>query len=178
MPHTPAAGPPIARVEIPAIGVDAPVIRLGLNPDATLEVPADASQAGWWSGGSFPGERGPAVMAGHVDSRAGPAVFYGLDELERGDEIRITRPAGRAARFVVTRFETVRKDDFPTRAVYAYTARPTLRLVTCTGAFDEVIGRYPDNLIVFARHAGTGPETRIGDTEAPRASDRRSLGPS
>lgn len=149
--HTPARGEPVARVKIPAIGVDAPMIKLGLNPDRTLEVPADAFETGWWSGGSFPGDHGPAVIAGHVESRGGPAVFFRLDELEAGDEVRVTRPNGETTRFVVVRQERVPKEDFPTRRVYAPTSRPTLRVVTCTGDFDEARGRYRSNLIVFAR---------------------------
>ena len=141
----------MARVEIPSIGVDARMIRLGLNPDETLEVPANASETGWWSGGPFPGERGAAVVTGHVDSRAGPAVFFRLREVERGDRVHVTRPGGRTVSFVVVGNETVPKADFPTRAVYGPTDEPTLRLVTCTGDFDEARGRYPDNLIVFAR---------------------------
>ena len=65
-------------IEIAAIGVRAPVIRLGLNRDGTLEVPTDFGDTGWWTGGPRPGERGPAVIAGHVDSRTGPAVFFRL----------------------------------------------------------------------------------------------------
>ena len=93
------------RIEIPAIGVSAPVIELGLNADKTLEVPKDDGETGWWKGGPEPGERGAAVIAGHVDSKTGPAVFYRLDELRAGDEIRVHRSDGTRARFVVARLE-------------------------------------------------------------------------
>ncbi|HSO55039.1 MAG TPA: sortase, partial [Actinomycetes bacterium] len=72
--------PPV-RVEIPAIGVSSSLVRLGLNPDRTMEVPGDFQVAGWFTGGPQPGQLGPAVIAGHVDSRTGPAVFYRLREL-------------------------------------------------------------------------------------------------
>jgi LPXTG-site transpeptidase (sortase) family protein len=139
-----------AALEIPAIGVRAPVIRLGLNDDRTLEVPEDYSETGWWSGGYAPGQDGPAVIAGHVDSKDGPAVFYELDELGPGDEIRVARSDGSIVRFAVERIERHPKDGFPTRAVYGRTARPTLRLITCSGDFDESTGHYVDNTIVFA----------------------------
>lgn len=127
------------------------MIRLGLNPDGTLEVPANARETGWWSRGVFPGEKGTAVIAGHVDSGTGPAVFFRLRELEPGDNVRITNSEGRTARFIVERSEEHPKTDFPTRRVYAPAAGRALRLITCSGDFDEARGRYRSNLIVFAR---------------------------
>jgi sortase (surface protein transpeptidase) len=142
------------RVEIPAIGVRAPVIKLGLNQDGSLEVPRRWGDTGWWSGGSRPGERGPAVIAGHVDSKSGPAVFYKLGELRRGDRIRVVRRDGTAATFAVQRLEKHPKDNFPTAAVYGPTRGPALRLITCGGDFDRSSGHYIDNTIVFADPVG------------------------
>lgn len=88
---------------------------------------------------------------GHVDSRAGPAVFFHLGELDAGDGIRVTRRGGETTRFVIVRKEQVSKDDFPTRRVYGDTAEPTLRMITCAGGFDEERGHYSDNLVVTAR---------------------------
>ena len=106
------------RVEIPSIGVRAPVIRLGLNPDRSLEVPTDFGDTGWWSGGARPGERGPAVIVGHVDSKTGPAIFYRLRELRRGDKIVVVGRDGSRVRFTVEGSEQYPKDDFPTARVY------------------------------------------------------------
>ena len=139
------------RVEIPSIGVRAPIIRLGLNPDRTLEVPTDYGDTGWWSGGSRPGETGPAVIVGHVDSQTGPAVFYRLSELRKGDEVVVVRRDGSRARFTVQGSERYPKDEFPTARVYGRTDGPTLRLITCGGAFDSSTGHYVDNTIVYAR---------------------------
>ena len=141
------------RIEIPAIGVAAPVIELGLNRDRTLEVPRDFGDAGWWKGGPRPGEDGPAVIAGHVDSRSGPGVFYRLDELERGSEIRVVGRDGSSVRFEVERLERHPKDRFPTEEVYLGEDGPALRLITCSGAFDRASGHYEDNTIVFAQRA-------------------------
>ena len=139
------------RIEIDAIGVRAPVIRLGLNPDGTLEVPTRFGDTGWWTGGARPGERGPAVIAGHVDSRSGPAVFFRLDRLRARDAIVVVLRDGSRVRFLVQRTARYRKAAFPTAAVYGPTRLPTLRLITCSGAFDAASGHYVDNTVVYAR---------------------------
>jgi sortase (surface protein transpeptidase) len=146
---TSRSGP--VRIVIHAIGVNAPVIRLGLNPDGTLEVPTVFTQTGWWSGGPAPGQKGPAVIVGHVDSFRGPAVFYRLKALKRGDVIVVTRADGKTARFSVLRHIEVPKSHFPTSTVYGDVPYPGLRLITCGGSFDQSTGHYVDNVIVFAR---------------------------
>jgi sortase family protein len=138
------------RIEIPAIGVDAPIVPLGLNPDRTLEVPTEYGDAGWWTGGPRPGERGPAVIAGHVDSRTGPAVFFRIGELQPGHAIVIVRRDGTRARFSVLGSERYPKAQFPTERVYGRTRNATLRLITCSGTFDHASGHYLDNTVVYA----------------------------
>jgi sortase (surface protein transpeptidase) len=138
------------QVSIPSIGVHAPIVPLGLNPDRTLEVPKDFDDTGWWTGGPRPGERGPAVIAGHVDSYTGPAVFYRLRELRPGDAIVVLRRDGTRARFTVRRSEQYPKNRFPTARVYGPTPGPTLRLITCGGEFDDSTGHYLDNTVVYA----------------------------
>jgi Sortase domain len=138
------------RVEVPAIGVDAPVIALGLDPSGALEVPGNFAETGWWTGGPEPGEQGPAIIAGHVDSKRGPAVFYRLRELGVGDVVGVTRADGSRVEFTVQRIERHAKAAFPTESVYASTAGADLRLITCGGEFDRTSGHYVDNVIVFA----------------------------
>jgi sortase (surface protein transpeptidase) len=147
-PHRRLAAP--IRISIPKLGVDAEIVRLGLNADGTLQVPTDFATAGWWTGGARPGERGPAVIAGHVDSRTGPAVFFRLGSLRRGDTIAVRRRDGHAARFAVDSVRRYAKTRFPTKAVYGLTRRPTLRLITCSGAFDQATAHYLDNTVVYA----------------------------
>jgi hypothetical protein len=149
--------PPIDRsaapprwIRIRAIGVSAPVIPLGLNPDRTLETPREWGQTGWYKGGPEPGERGPAVIAGHVDSTSGPAVFYRLGELHRGALISIRRADHTSVRFRVQGVERWPKDRFPTRRVYGRTREAALRLITCGGVFNSATGHYLDNTIVYA----------------------------
>jgi LPXTG-site transpeptidase (sortase) family protein len=138
------------RVQIPEIGVDAPLIKLGLDAHGALEVPKRFEEAGWWTGGSRPGERGPAVIAGHVDSKTGPAVFYRLGALRKGDAVWVRRRDGTRVRFTVQGSARFAKDDFPTDRVYGMTRRPSLRLITCGGTFDSLTGHYVDNTVVFA----------------------------
>jgi sortase (surface protein transpeptidase) len=144
-------GSPPAHLSIPAIGVETPLVRLGLEPDRTMEVPEDFGQAGWFAGGPAPGRPGPAVIAGHVDSRQGPAVFYRLRDLRPGDEVRVERADGARLRFVVDTTRSFPKAEFPTSAVFGPTPEAALRLVTCAGSFDRARGSYRDNLVVFAR---------------------------
>lgn len=139
------------RLIIPSIGVNATVVSLGLNADGTLQVPASFDQAGWWSGGTFPGQPGPAVVVGHVSSVAGPAVFYRLGLLHPGDLVTVTNGSGTSATFSVTRLMEVNKDNFPTQLVYGPVSDPELRLVTCSGSFNSSTGHFVDNTIVFAK---------------------------
>jgi sortase (surface protein transpeptidase) len=141
---------PPARLEIPAIGVSTPLVRLGLLADGTMEVPRDYGVAGWFTGGPQPGQLGPAVIAGHVDSRTGPAVFYRLRDLRPGDEIRVVRADRRVVRFRVESLASYPKQSLPDDEVYGATTAPVLRLITCAGTFDRAQGSYRDNLVVSA----------------------------
>jgi sortase (surface protein transpeptidase) len=139
-----------ASLAIPSIGVETELEHLAVRDDGTLAPPDDFGRAGWFSEGPAPGERGPAVIVGHVDSRDGPAVFHRLAELRAGDLVEVTRIDGTTMRFAVTDTFEATKDAFPTDAVYGPTAGPALRLVTCTGAFDRGSRHYVSNLIVYA----------------------------
>jgi sortase (surface protein transpeptidase) len=145
-----APSPPV-RIGIPAIGVSAAVVRLGLKRDGTLQVPGDFDVTGWFAGGPAPGETGPAVIAGHIDSHRGPAVFYRLRELRPGQEITVGRRDGSSVRFAVDGVARYPKDAFPTEAVFGPAPEPLLRLITCGGAFDRAQRSYRDNVVVTAR---------------------------
>ena len=149
----PAALP--ASVSIPAIGVQSELITLGLNPDGSIAVPQpgpDYDKAAWFDGSPRPGDVGPAVIEGHVDSAEnGPSVFYELGALAVGDRADVTRADGTVVTFEVYEVRVVPKDDFPTLEVYGNTDGPELRLITCGGPFDSAAGSYEDNVVVFAR---------------------------
>jgi sortase (surface protein transpeptidase) len=147
-----AAAPPV-RIRIPAIGVSAAVVRLGLNRDGTLQVPTDFGVTGWFTGGPAPGETGPAVIAGHIDSRRGPAVFYRLHALRPGERVAVERADGTTVQFAVADTAQYPKRAFPTEAVFGPSPDPLLRLITCGGSFDRSTGHYRDNVVVTARLA-------------------------
>jgi LPXTG-site transpeptidase (sortase) family protein len=161
---TPTVGPqsaPLARsapvrIRIPAIAVNAPVIALGLNADGTIQVPplAEHNLTGWYKYGPTPGQQGPAVILGHVDSLTGPSVFYRLKDLRKGDTVYITLADGQRPAFTVDGIQEAAKDDFPTSAVYGQVAYQGLRLITCGGPFDTASGHYVDNIIIYAHRAG------------------------
>jgi sortase (surface protein transpeptidase) len=150
-----AGEPPGRPVEltIPAIGVRTSVVGLGLQADGALQVPSSTSVAGWYTGSSRPGAVGSAVIAGHVDSRTGPAVFYWLRSMHPGERIYVRRADGTLAVFRVTRVQAYAKDQFPTAAVYGAVPDAELRLITCGGRFDRALGTYLSNIVVYARLA-------------------------
>jgi hypothetical protein len=145
----PVAAP--LRVRVPSAGIDAALAGIGLDGDGALAPPGDLAMAGWFSQGPAPGEPGPAVLAGHVDSSEGPAVFFRLRDVAAGDPVLITRADGSTVRFTVTRVGRYAKTAFPTAEVYGPTPDAELRLITCGGDFDRKARSYRDNLVVFAR---------------------------
>ncbi|MDP8930773.1 MAG: class F sortase [Actinomycetota bacterium] len=161
-----------ARVRMPAVGIDAPLLPLGLNSDGSLEAPESFAKAGWYEHGYLPGEPGPAVIAGHVDSHTGPAVFYRLPELRPGDHVTVAGTLGTRVRCTIDRIEQYPKDDFPARRVYGRTTRPSLRLITCSGAFDFHAGSYLDNTIVFASAAARARPRTLASSNSGSARSR------
>jgi sortase (surface protein transpeptidase) len=137
------------RVVIPAIGVDATILKVGVQSDGNMEVPP-FGYAGWFRVGPAPGEPGPAVVVAHVDTKKGPDVFYRLDELKPGDVVQISNENGDTATFVVDWSELVPKTDLPTKRIWENTPDPVIRLITCGGEFDRSTGHYKSNTIVYA----------------------------
>jgi hypothetical protein len=152
--------PPV-RLEIPAIGVSTRLVRLGLGAGGGMQVPGDFRTAGWFTGAAEPGQLGPALVAGHVDSRRGPAVFFRLHELRPGDEVRVVRADRRVVRFVVESLARYPKRALPGERLYGPATAPSLHLVTCAGSFDRRRHSYRDNLVVAAAIA-TGPRQGAG----------------
>ncbi|MEV5709625.1 class F sortase [Actinoallomurus sp. NPDC052274] len=140
-------------LRIPEIGVRSPLDRLTTDPRGRLLPPRDPARAGWFADGVRPGDTGPAVIAGHVDSRTGPAVFTRLASLRPGARILVTDATGRVAAFTVDRVRSISKEDFPTADVYGATPDPQLRVITCGGAFDPVSGHYLRDVVVYASRA-------------------------
>ena len=148
-----AAPDPVAApvtLTIPLIGVQTRLITLGLAADGALQVPSSTSVAGWYTGSPRPGAIGSAIIVGHIDSVAGPGVFFRLSELTAGDKIYVKRADGTLVEFRVTSVQTYLKDQFPTEDVYGPVPDAELRLITCGGAFDAATGHYLSNIVVYA----------------------------
>ena len=146
---------PVSRpvhIEVAAIGVDHPVIDVGLHPDGSMEVPDDVHELGWYEPGVMPGELGSAVLAGHVDSaRQGPGAFFDLRLLEVGDAIEVTDEAGVTRAWTVDRVVRYGKDSVPMDDIFRWDGDSAdLVLVTCGGDFNSELRSYEDNIVVYA----------------------------
>jgi len=159
-PHGIFAAPPAARsakqvarpvaLTIPAIAVRTPLDRLGRTPQGTLQVPARTTVAGWYTGSPRPGEIGSSIIAGHIDSTQGPAVFFRLRLLRPGDLVYVRRSDGTLAVFRVYAEHMYPKNAFPTERVYGPTPDAELHLITCGGVFDQATRSYLSNVVVYA----------------------------
>lgn len=151
LPHSPPD-----RIRIRAIGVDAPLMGLGLTPQGSLDVPPAEKKnlAGWYESGTSPGERGTAIVAGHVDNAEGPAVFYDLGAVRKGSTVEVDRLDGTTAVFTVDAVEVYDARAFPDAKVYGAARRPELRVITCGGGYSRSTG-YQGNVVVFAHLSGS-----------------------
>jgi sortase (surface protein transpeptidase) len=139
-------------VEIPALGVNAPLIELGRSADGTLQVPPldNHDLAGWFDRSVTPGQKGTSVILGHVDNFTGPSVFFAVKMLRPGAIIKVVRADGDTAVFSVDGVQEVAKATFPESIIYAQTRYPELRLITCGGPFDTATRQYLDNIVVYS----------------------------
>jgi hypothetical protein len=149
-PVVPAPGP--VRIRIRSIGVDAPLTNVGLDKNGWVQAPPpkDRNLAAWYRGSAVPGARGTSVIVGHVDNKAGPAVFYGLGAMRKGKTLEVLRRDGTTSVFTVYGIQVFAKDDFPAQRVYGSTGRAELRVITCGGVYTKARG-YSGNVVVFAR---------------------------
>lgn len=148
-----ARGLPPQRVHIPALALDMPLIDLGIAPSGQMEAPRDYDEVGWFTGGGRPGGYGPTVIAGHVDSPTGAAVFFRLKELTAGDVVEVTDAEGTSFRYTVTTVADYPKSAFPTAEVFGAVVADELRLITCGGVFDTAAASYTENRVVYAVRA-------------------------
>ncbi|MBY4129393.1 class F sortase [Rhodococcus fascians] len=138
------------RLSVDTIDLDEPVIGLGFTEDGQMQVPTDYDDVGWFTGGGSPGAIGsPTVLAGHVDSRTGPAVFDRLSELRPGNMVTVGDATGGRADYRVDRIGDYGKAEFPTALVFGAVPADEIRLITCSGDFDASVGSYERNLVVY-----------------------------
>jgi sortase (surface protein transpeptidase) len=157
LPVTAPTAAPLARsvpvrIEIPALHVSAPVMRLGVAAGGTVQVPPleDHNLTGWYDRSVTPGQRGSSVILGHVDSFTGVSVFFSIKTLRPGNTIGVVRANGSTALFTVDGVQKIAKSAFPASGVYGNVSFPSLRLVTCGGPFDTTTRQYLDNVVVYA----------------------------
>lgn len=136
-------------IEIPAIDLSAPVEAVGLKENGEMDVTESFEKTGWYEGGYKPGEPGNAVIGGHVDSRNGPAIFYNLNKLSKGDEIIVKNKDGDDRIFVVSDMKEYPWNDAPLQSIFGYSHASTLNLITCTGDFDRSSRNYSKRLVVY-----------------------------
>ncbi|QKS72873.1 class F sortase [Paenalkalicoccus suaedae] len=153
------------RIQIPSIGVDAPISNVGILENGEMGVPEAMDEVGWFEPGFSPGEQGNSVLAGHVDSRTGPAVFFDLEQLVEGDEITVIGDEGQELVFEVVGKQTYPYDNAPIQTIFGPSDGRNLNLITCTGTFNRDARTHEDRLVVFTQ-LKDGPD----DTQEP--SDR------
>lgn len=155
------------RITIPVLGIDRRPVPLHVLGDGSLQAPPRYDDVGWWKNGPLPGSAGNAVVVGHVDSTTGPAVFYGLATLQRGDQMAVTRRDAAVVRFRVRNVQRFPVADFPADRVFRRSGPPGLVLITCGGTYDRVAGRYLDNVVVFADRVDDGNRPPADGGQAP-----------
>lgn len=164
-PGLPAAHAPLGaalpqRVDVPSIGIQAPVIPRGLDKDGAIEPPPydRPGTVGWWDKGAQPGTAGTALMVGHVDTRSKPAVFYGLSSAQPGDKVRVVRADASVAEFTIEDVRVYERAAFDAHKAYGprVRGRAELRLVTCGGTYDKAAKEYTANVVVSAYLTGVG----------------------
>jgi sortase (surface protein transpeptidase) len=137
------------HLSVPTIGVSVPLSVLTLNKNGTVNVPTNFNEPGWYNGDRSPGQKGSAVILGHVDNFHGPAVFFNLDKLKLGNRVYVTLADGRHLVFAVIGERMYKKTNFPDALVYGARSYPALQLVTCGGIFDSATGHYLSNIVIF-----------------------------
>ncbi|WP_306190805.1 class F sortase [Streptomyces sp. MK5] len=155
-PPTPLPRSRATSLRIPSLGIDAPVVGIGLGADRQLRTPPvdKPKLVGWYEDGPAPGESGTAIAVGHRDTRTGAAVFAALGQVERGRHIEVRRADGRTAVYTVDKVRIFDKDRFPDKEVYGTARRPELHVITCGGLYTRRTG-YSSNVVVFAHLTST-----------------------
>ncbi|WP_158541108.1 class F sortase [Sporosarcina sp. BI001-red] len=145
-------------LEIPAIGVKTDIENVGELENGQMGVPDGVDNVGWFEPGTLPGNSGSSVMAGHIDSLTGPAVFYKLDRLKKGDEVVVRGEDGKSLTFIVTRTEKYPRKDAPIEEIFGFSYGSRLNLITCTGEFNRKAKTHEERLVVYTELKGQAEE--------------------
>jgi sortase A len=140
-----------SKLIISKIGINTSIESVGLDGEKRMDVPKDDMNVGWYKYGAIPGEKGSAVLAGHFDTKSGgPAIFYRLSELKKGDSIIVTSKSKDERTFIVTEIQVFKDETFPISLVFSQDDTERLNLITCDGVFDNNEKNYTDRLVVFS----------------------------
>ncbi|MEU5285983.1 class F sortase [Streptomyces sp. NPDC020755] len=165
--HDPLDGVAPESVEVPSVGISAPVITRGLDRDGAIDPPPYGmpKTAGWYGDGTQPGAKGAALFVGHVDTDTKPAVFYGLSAVKPGARIEVTRTDGSVAEFTVDDVQLVTRERFDAQKAYGprEDGRAELRLITCGGTYDHATRSYTANVVVSAYLTGAQDAQDAGE---------------
>jgi sortase (surface protein transpeptidase) len=147
-----------AQLTIPSIGVNAPILPVGVDASGNMEAPKTATDVTWYAPGARPGQPGNAAVSGHVDfAGVGRAVFWDLNTLRPGAEVFVRDDGGRTRRFVVTAVETYLANEAPLERIFGATSDVNLNLITCIGNFDPASRSYDKRIVVYTRWDGVQP---------------------
>ncbi|MHB8618623.1 MAG: class F sortase [Chloroflexota bacterium] len=147
--------PPGSRLRIPEIGVDAPMVTLGVDANGAMQVPPNGSDVGWYSFSTVPGADGNAVISGHLNTTTSyVAVFTRLKQLKIGDPMSIL-VGGKAVAFRVFWTKAWTDAAAPLPLILGNAPSPTLTLITCAGTFNRQTGNYSQRLVVRAKLPGS-----------------------
>ncbi|MFJ6697918.1 class F sortase [Streptomyces sp. NPDC091272] len=156
--HRPVAGVRPRRLDIPSLGISAPVAPRGLDAHGAVDPPPyeQPKVVGWYRDGARPGARGVTLLVGHVDTRSKPAVFYGLSSARPGERVKITGADGSVTEFTVDDVQVFSRDKFDAKKAYGprKDGRAELRLITCGGTYDHAARSYTANVVVSAYLTG------------------------
>lgn len=136
---------------IPKLDINVEIEKVGYDEKNRMGVPSDWDGVGWFMYGPKPGATGKSVLAGHLDSPSGAAIFWDLNKLSVGDEVHVIDQNGITRVFDVYNMETLSDEDFPVNDVFGSGPTPDLNLITCEGTFDKNQKNYSHRLVVFTR---------------------------
>jgi sortase A len=143
-----------ARLRVPSLSIDAAVEEVGITKSGNMAVPKSFSDVGWYKYGTVPGQRGSAVLAGHVDNALALAgVFKRLGEVQIGDEIYVDTKEGERLRFVVEDVQSYPYQEVPTEVLFNRDDAVRLNLITCGGSWIQSAKTYDERLVVYTRLA-------------------------
>ena len=152
---------PVSRLVVDSIGIDTPIMTLGLDAAGVPEVPnyqnsEDAADiVAWYDFSALPGQGTNAVFAGHI-TWDGPGVFLNLENLQPGDKVSVFTEDGKQLQYQV--FENLLVD--PSRVDLLYgTPEDIVTLISCGGAWvpnpnDPFGGNYDNRIVVRAKLIG------------------------